>query len=261
MNEENPSIIASMKLSFGSLFAGIGGFDLGFERAGMECKWQVEIDAACQRILAKHWPSVNRINDITTWEPTITEHYVDCICAGFPCQDISIAGRNDGIDGKRTGLWREVIRISRILRPRVIVLENVPVIVNRGWGRVCGALAELGYSTEWEIIPAAMFGAPVKRRSRFFAVAFADGQRLKKGRVFDQDSLQCAAQKARKENWDGILVGGDSTRFRRIPDPRICRVANGVSYGVDRLRGLGNAVVPQVAEWIGKRVVSILGDF
>lgn len=122
-----------MPLSFGSLFAGIGGFDLGFERAGMVCKWQVEIDDYANRVLAKHWPNVRRWPNVRTWPQPDTER-VDVICGGFPCVNISQLGNRIGIDDAEdgSGLWREAIRIVRALRPRLFVVENVTDILIRG---------------------------------------------------------------------------------------------------------------------------------
>jgi DNA (cytosine-5)-methyltransferase 1 len=116
-------------VTFGSLFAGIGGMDLGLERAGMECKWQVEINPFCQKVLAKHWPNVRRYGDITAVEQL---EYVDVIAGGFPCQDISYAGAGAGIDGERSGLWSEMLRIIRIVRPRFVIVENVAALLTRG---------------------------------------------------------------------------------------------------------------------------------
>src|SRR5690348_12331563 len=105
-------------LTFGSLFAGIGGFDLGFERAGMKCEFQVEIDPFCQKVLAKHWPNVRRHDDVRTFPPTAADEWrVDVICGGFPCQDISYAGRGAGLAGERSGLFFEVVRVVRALGP------------------------------------------------------------------------------------------------------------------------------------------------
>src|SRR5690606_2479372 len=115
-------------MTFGSLFAGIGGFDLGFERAGLQCKWQVEIDPYCQKVLAKHWPGVLRWDDVKTFARDCVAERVDVICGGFPCQDISNAGLKAGIDGERSGLWSEYVRIIRVLRPKYVVVENVAAI-------------------------------------------------------------------------------------------------------------------------------------
>jgi DNA (cytosine-5)-methyltransferase 1 len=123
-------------MTFGSLFAGIGGFDLGFERAGLFCKWQVEVNEFCQRVLAKHWPDTRRHDDVRTFPPNESRAWkVDVICGGFPCQDISVAGRGAGIaEGTRSGLWSEYARIIRVLRPRFVVVENVPALLIRGEG-------------------------------------------------------------------------------------------------------------------------------
>ena len=116
-------------LSFGSLFAGIGGVDLGFERAGMNCKWQVEIDDYATRILEKHWPNVRRYRDIRDVRKL---EYVDVIAGGFPCQDISNAGGRKGITGERSGLWKEYLRVICMVRPRYIIVENVAALTHRG---------------------------------------------------------------------------------------------------------------------------------
>ncbi len=111
-------------MKFGSLFSGIGGFDLGLERAGMECAWQVEIDEYCLKVLEKHWPSVSRYTDVRECGRDNLEP-VDLICGGFPCIDISRAGKKEGINGKDSGLWTEFFRIIGELRPQYAVVENV----------------------------------------------------------------------------------------------------------------------------------------
>ena len=161
-----------MKLTFGSLFAGIGGFDLGFERAGFECRWQVEIDNYATKILEKHWPKVHRQRDIRECNASNLER-VDCIIGGFPCQDISCAGRGAGLDGERSGLFFEAIRLVRELQPRAIVLENVAALLTRGLDRVLGTLAEIGYDAEWHCVPAAAVGAP-HIRDRVFVLGYAN---------------------------------------------------------------------------------------
>jgi DNA (cytosine-5)-methyltransferase 1 len=153
-----------MTLTFGSLFAGIGGMDLGLERAGMVCRWQVEIDDYCRRVLAKHWPDVPKYGDIREVTGGELER-VDLICGGFPCQDISNAGKRAGIDGERSGLWSEYIRLVRVLRPRYVLVENVAALLGRGIDRVLGDLAASGYDAEWDCIPAAAVGAPHLREA------------------------------------------------------------------------------------------------
>ena len=156
-------------ITFGSLFAGIGGLDLGLERAGMACRWQVEIDDYCCQVLAKHWPTVERYEDVRTVGIRNLES-VDLICGGFPCQDISSAGKRAGIEGQRSGLWSEFYRIICELRPRYVLVENVAALLVRGMDRVLGNLADGGYDAEWDCIPAAAVGAP-HIRYRVFILA------------------------------------------------------------------------------------------
>lgn len=245
-------------MTFGSLFAGIGGFDLGLERAGMECRWQVEIDPYCQRVLAKHWPNVKRWDDVRTWPQPDTER-VDLICGGFPCQDISSAGKHAGLDGERSGLWFEYQRIICILRPRYVLVENVSDLLVRGFDRVLGGLAACGYDAEWQCLPAGAFGA-VHSRDRVFVLASDTN--------CDNDSaIRAGTRQRAKTAADGSLQRQGSKRLpwhdSDRPDwrshwanePAVGRVADGVPNRMDRLHGLGNAVVPQVAEWIGRRLM------
>src|SRR5689334_3925575 len=143
--------------TFGSLFAGIGGLDLGLERAGWTCRWQVEIDAFCQRVLAKHWPDVPRYGDVRSLDAGALER-VDLICGGFPCQPVSAAGTRLAEADERW-LWPEYARVVGSLRPGLVLVENVPGLLVRGAGDVLGDLATLGYDAEWESIPAAALGA------------------------------------------------------------------------------------------------------
>jgi DNA (cytosine-5)-methyltransferase 1 len=264
-------------LTFGSLFAGIGGIDLGFERAGLQCKWQVEIDEYARKVLAKHWPEVRRHDDVKTWPENDTER-VDVIAGGFPCQDISYAGKGAGLEGERSGLFYEVARIIRIMEPRIVVLENVSALLTRGMGDVLGTLASLGYDAEWECLPASAFGAP-HRRDRVFIVSYAKGERCGARwarRVIgtsawqeDETNVADAADAIRRPNSSQARTSRseqtiesrrDGSDYKPRGDwwsvePELGRVAHGVPRRVDRLRGLGNAVVPQVAEWIGRRII------
>lgn len=157
-------------MKVGSLFSGIGGFDLGLERAGFQTAWFCEQDEFCQRVLRKHWPDVPIYDDITTLRGQDVEP-VDALCGGFPCQDLSYAGRGAGIEGERSGLWSEYARLIGELRPRYVFVENVPALLTRGLGRVLGDLAALGYDAEWDCIPASAVGAP-HRRDRVWLVAY-----------------------------------------------------------------------------------------
>lgn len=275
-------------MTFGSLFAGIGGFDLGFERAGMQCLWQVEKDDWCRSKLAKHWPDVKRYEDVCD----VGKHNlrtVDVICGGFPCQDVSIAGKQAGIgEGTRSGLWSQFHRIISELRPRYAVLENVSNLLSgpkwkRGqwFGRILGDLAEIGYDAEWEVLPASAFGAP-HERERAFIVAHPNGEwelqqerceQNKWGWIGDcieaDFTTNIASHRCRQVEQDErrTTSGERPTRsvgelFRPIRkstwwaiEPDVVRLVYGIPNQVDRVRGCGNAVVPQIAEYIGQCLV------
>lgn len=170
-------------ITVGSLFAGIGGFDLGLERAGMRVRWQVEIDPYCQRVLAKHWPDVTRYGDIRAVDWSTVEP-VDLLCGGFPCQDISLAGKGAGLTGERSGLWFEYAKAIAALRPRYVLIENVSALRSRGLDQVLGALASFGYDAEWHCIPACAVGAP-HRRDRVWIIAHSKSDRTQRG-IFQQ---------------------------------------------------------------------------
>lgn len=314
-------------MRFGSLFSGIGGMDLGLERAGMECAWQVENDSYATRVLEKHWPDVPKHGDIREVDFGRVER-VDLVAGGFPCQDLSYAGKGLGLSGARSGLWSEFKRCVRVVRPRFVLVENVPGLLGRGMGAVLGDLASLGYDAEWESLPAAAFGAPhlrwrvfivgyaasggfvgspahdrehyEKRQARRgapvsscftreaggrstvlahpdeprletrlsesdgeIALRAADGQSCISGATQDVPDTQDAHGRRPDGTHDsgrrdtearGRREPGDWAEYWR-PEPAICRVANGIPSRVDRLRGLGNAVVPQVAEYIGHRIM------
>jgi DNA (cytosine-5)-methyltransferase 1 len=337
----------------GSLFSGIGGIDLGLERAGMRVVWQVECDPYARAVLRKHWPTTALYDDVRSVGAANLAP-VDLVCGGFPCQDISNAGKRVGINGERSGLWSEYARIIRELRPRYVLVENVAALLARGLERVVGDLAACGYDAEWDCFPAAAFGAP-HQRDRLFVVAHAHGDRhagrdrtegnegaaLGQPRALrERDAVADAARDGRQQgrktaragsglagngsdplahadlarlevsgsasepgradrggqdaaalgNGDDVadtaLVFRDGcddhgrsrkhsrraiqdvseprnrTRFVRSGcdwwdvEPDVGRVAHGVPSRVDRLRCLGNAVVPQVAEWIGRQILA-----
>ena len=253
-----------MPLTFGSLFAGIGGFDLGFERAGMQCRWQVEIDKDCQKILSGYWPDAGQWDDIRTFPPPpVTDWFVDIICGGFPCQDISFAGKGRGIKGKRSGLWKEYVRTIRILQPKIVVVENVAALLNRGIGIVLGDLAACGYDAEWDCLPAKIFGAPMER-DRIFLVAKSRKITFKHRFAFNRfdgiprnkkwDTTKDIKSGGRWKHWlssAAVTLGG-------VISPRdFCGMDDGLSSELDAIGALGNSVCPQIAEWIGKKIIRI----
>lgn len=228
-------------MKVGSLFSGIGGFDLGLERAGFEIAWQVEIDPFCQKVLEKHWPDVPRYGDIRELRGDELGA-VDLICGGFPCQPFSIAGERKGKKDDRD-LWPEMFRIIQEIRPRWVLGENVANFVNMELERTILDLESEGYETQTFIIPACAVGAP-HRRDRVWIVAHADSVRLPGG-------AQTSPNKATNKQLARLL---QTNFWAEIPRPRTNRVGHGLPYRVDRVRALGNAVVPQIVEVIGRAI-------
>jgi DNA (cytosine-5)-methyltransferase 1 len=232
-----------------SLFAGIGGFELGLERAGMTIVGQVEIAPYCRRVLAKHWPEVPKHDDVRTaarWWSSQPRPHVDVVCGGFPCQDISsanVVGRGAGLAGRKSGLWSAFADVVESVRPRWVLVENGPEW--RNWTpAVRSDLHELGYGTGALVLPAGALGAP-HRRPRVFVVADAHGE----GEPLRALHAQVARLRA-------VPVGSG----RWTPGTRPVGVADGIPERMDRLRVLGNAVVPAVAELLGRLVLDELDD-
>ncbi len=166
-------------MRFVSLFAGVGGFDLGLERSGHTCVGQVEIDKHAQSVLIRHWPDVPKHDDVTTaidWADEIgLTGNVDLVAGGFPCQDLSVAGKRAGLDGKRSGLFYDALAFAKAVKAKTILLENVPGLLSSNKGRDFGVLltelADAGYSNiEWRILNSQFFGV-AQRRRRVFIVA------------------------------------------------------------------------------------------
>jgi DNA-cytosine methyltransferase len=181
--------IAVRKLAVGSLFSGIGGIEYGLEQTGgFRTIWQSEIDPYASAVLHKHWPDVPNLGDITKIDWGGVER-PDMLCGGFPCQDISVAGKGKGIkEGTRSGLWFEYARAIRSLRPRLALIENVPMLARRGLNIVLADLAEMGYDAEWFTLSAQEVGAWHKRE-RLFILAYpiSDGYKHKVGRVDEKE--------------------------------------------------------------------------
>jgi DNA (cytosine-5)-methyltransferase 1 len=236
-----------MTYTMGSLFAGIGGFDLGFERAGFKTVWQVEIDPYCQKVLAKNFPEAERFGDIRLCG-IHNLRPVDIICGGFPCQDISYAGYGAGLAGERSGLFYELARIVRELGPRIVVLENVAALLGRGIEHVLGTLSDLGFDAEWSIVSACSVGA-THMRERVFIVAHANSLNGRQ-RLWDTNARPFGAIQA-----VGGFEGASARARKRVENPsELYRGANGISAGLDRNRGIGNSVYPDVAEAIARRI-------
>jgi DNA (cytosine-5)-methyltransferase 1 len=254
-------------MRFGSLFSGIGGIDLGLERAGMTCVWQSEIEPYACRVLKKHWPAIPNLGDIRGIDWT-TVGTVDVVAGGYPCQPFSTAGRRAGADDPRH-LWPMFADCLRVVRPRYAMLENVSGHLSLGFGDVQADLATLGYDSQWDCIPAAAVGAP-HRRDRVFIIATR-----RDGMDSDSNSESNGTFNVAAQSWSSPMAntarvtaqisasGRQSTvaqsewRAWWQVEPRVGRVANGVPHRMDRLRCLGNAVVPQVAEHIGRIIINM----
>ncbi len=240
------------KLRVLDLFSGIGGFSLGLERAGgFETVAFCEIEPYCRRVLAKHWPGVKQYDDVRTLTADTLRRdgiTVDVICGGFPCQDISVDGNGAGLHGERSGLWFQYARLVGELRPRFVIVENVAELLCRGIGEVLGALAALGYDAEWHCIRACRVGLP-HQRDRVWIVAYADGERL-------QRWLQ-----------DRPLIRTQAFPLSALPNEVSARFITHGNDGVPRVvvhdqgpsKALGNAVVPQIPELIGKAIMQAKG--
>jgi len=261
------------------LFSGIGGFSLGLERAGMRTVAFCEIEEYPRQVLAKHWPGLPCYDDVRSLTADTIRRdgiAVDVICGGFPCQDVSFAGKRAGLEGARSGLWSDYRRIISELRPRFVIVENVPGLLNLGMGRVLGDLAALGYDAVWDCIPASAVGAP-HRRDRVWIVAHADPLR-QPGQLWSTEEEQASpACGCREDVADADqLPRNEGSAYNAAPEPRgrhadrggpavgadwwviepdVGRVAHGVPARVDRLRALGNAVVPQIPEIIGRAIM------
>lgn len=279
--DQSGSIPESGILTMGSLFAGIGGLEHGFEShpsKRFRTAWQVECNAYASRVLEKHWPTVLRHDDVCTW-PTPNTPPIDVLLAGFPCQDISFNGKGAGLDGKRSGLFWETMRIVREMGPRWIVLENVPALLapGRGMERVLGSLASLRYDAEWSTVSASEVGAPHKR-NRLFIIAWKDDVmgnpplfRVQGLRSFGEQVASSHDQKELPLRTGETISASDRpngeafTRLDRVVDgfshwvhePPIARVSSGVAKRADRIKCLGNAVVPQVAQVVAERLLEI----
>ena len=280
-------------MTFGSLFAGIGGLDLGLERAGWTCRWQIECDPYCLAILAKHWPTVPRWSDIRLCDPGWCAP-VDLVCGGFSCQDISAAGKGAGITGRRSGLWSEMLRLVSALRPRWVLVENVPALRTRGADVVLGGLAAEGY-TCWPLVVGAWAVGSPHRRDRVWIVASLgspneprlegrDGQHHVAERhagpagsaagLADTDRHGLWDESGRRSGTDGAstpVAGTDDGRYRwparpgeaqyeweqpRTTESPLGRAVDGTARRL-ALKVLGNSVVPQVVEMLGRAILAV----
>jgi DNA (cytosine-5)-methyltransferase 1 len=276
------------KLKVLDLFSGLGGFSLGLERTGgFETAAFCEIDPFCRQVLAKHWPGVKQYDDIrklTGAQLRADGISVDAICGGFPCQDVSLAGKRGGLEADRSGLWAEYDRLIGELGPRLVLVENTPGLLSLGMGRVLGDLAARGYDAQWDCIPANRVGAP-HERDRVWIVAYPNQDRLQERVHVSRLGEEAGAGEQAGRSADGVFaqaqpayadareqpLGSASGRmgrlFQPVPwhrawpiasEPVLGRGADGIPHRLDRVGALGNAVVPAVPELIGHAILESL---
>jgi DNA (cytosine-5)-methyltransferase 1 len=267
------------------LFAGIGGFSYAAEHlvGGFTTEQFVEIDPFCQKILKKHWPSVPIHSDVCTF--TAPAQSFDVICGGFPCQDLSTAGKQAGLQGQRSGLFYEIVRLAREIQPKFIVIENVANLRSHSDGEtfqeVLWEIASAGFDAEWACIPASAVGA-CHKRDRIWVVAYPKGQfcdgcestytsKTPESQPGDSRCTDASnTNNTRLEGWQPVqfqqspsqwpawqrnprfMLSNDWRSF--VSKPVICRGDDGFPGRVDRLKSLGNAVVPNVAALALERV-------
>ena len=249
------------------LFSGIGGFSLGLERAGMRTAAFCEVDKKARAVLRKHWPTTPIFNDVKTLSAKDINETIDVICGGFPCQDISLAGKGAGLAGERSGLWFEFHRLIAEIQPRYAIIENVSALRSRGLDEVLRSLAEIGYDAEWHCIPSAAVGAP-HQRDRIWVAAYRSGlgwderhggrlgghllhhiERFTTESEQERNRWQRGARAARAPQHGPIIASWEA-------QSGVLGVADGVPNWAHRIKQLGNAVVPQIPELIGRAIVS-----
>jgi DNA (cytosine-5)-methyltransferase 1 len=249
-----------MALYVGSLFSGAGLGDIAADLAGFTHRWFCECNPYARSVLQVRWPGVPVYEDVRGVHAA-TVQPVDVVVGGFPCQDISVAGTGAGITGSRSGLWSEYARILRELRPRYAVVENVKALLGRGLDRVLGDLAEIGYNAEWDVFPAAAFGAP-HLRERIIIVAYPcrDGGAARQAILTPGRDLAVHREPDGETHWNGLRLDGPraAAALSAYREPVICRVDDGGPHWLDRLRCLGNGITPPVLIWVFRRIAKIL---
>ena len=244
-----------------SLFAGIGGFDLGLERTGgFRTVASCEINPFARSILAKHWPGVPIYDDVRslTAERLAADGItVDAICGGFPCQDVSLTGSGEGLNGERSGLCFEMLRIIDGVRPAWVIIENVSALRARGLEAVLRGLAAIGYDAEWHCLSARSVGAK-HTRDRVFVISYPNGR----GWRIQGNEPGAAIHAGTRQSFGH----GEDRLVARWPvpedwqaEPDVGRVVDGISDAMDRrkrLIGLGNSILPLIAENIGRAILA-----
>ena len=233
-------------MTHGSLFSGIGGFELGAKLSGIPTLWNCEIEPFQRMILKKHFPETKQYEDIKELRKP---KYVDIISGGFPCQDISIANTYGakGIKGKRSGLWHEMSRFIREVRPKYVLIENSPVLLVRGFEHVLCDLSKIGYDAEWQCLSAKNFGFN-HRRERFFAIAYSGKIGCVCNTSIFRELQEIFPKRASKQN----PLSSTFERFDGKSNYELVRMDDGFSKGLDkrRIESMGNAVIPEIAHYL-----------
>jgi DNA (cytosine-5)-methyltransferase 1 len=230
-----------MALTHGSLFSGIGGFELGAQLAGIPTVWNCEISEYNRKILKQHFPETIQYNDVTTLR---NPEPVTIISGGFPCQDLSVAGSRNhtGLEGSRSGLWVEMFRIIDETRPSYVVIENSPELLKKGFEKILYSLSEIGYDAEWQCLSGTTFGIQ-QRRERVYCIAYADHLRLQ-GQCSQKVFRQPIPPK------QSVRVAPGWVKRSDIPEPRGYRSTHDLPNLVDRIKAGGNAVMPVIARYL-----------
>lgn len=247
---------------FLDLFSGIGGFHLGAQWAGLHFDgyYYSEVDPYAIKVYAKRFPDAIGLGDITKIDGRSLPKGDWIIAGGFPCQDISVAGKGAGLAGSRSGLWYEYARIISELRPKYAIMENVGALTFRGLDAVLGSLAEIGYDAEWQDIRASDVGAP-HRRERIWIVAYPELRRISERRRDDGTCGKNRLMAGILRNDASSLPKQTASMVEKVEyknkghvgwrtESDVLRVAHGVPSRVDRLKCLGNSIVPQIAQMI-----------
>jgi DNA (cytosine-5)-methyltransferase 1 len=273
-------------LTVGSLFAGIGGFDLGLERAGMEIKWSVENDKFCNKVRRRHWPDVPQYGDITALDPADLDP-VDIVVGGWPCQGHSIAGNRQGLGDDRSGLFWEIPRLLKVLAPQWILLENVPGALTSGrnkgddFAAILRSLDGCGYGLSWRVLDARHFPGIAQRRERLYIVGrynrpcppeiLFDAGSMERHPAPRPDLSPVASTIGTSLGHHGYTNAPDGAGVFVYEDEENYRYgsgeADGIPSGLDfddgrepdgpRYRALGNAVTVPVITWIGRRIEEV----
>lgn len=251
-------------MTHGSLFSGIGGFDLAAKQAGYTNIFQVEKDPWCLKILKKNFPDVRRYQDITQFDGKPYENKIDLLTGGFPCQPFSLAGKRRGMQDNRY-LWPEMLRVIGEIKPSIVIGENVAGIVSLALDQVLIDLENIGYTTETFVIPAGAINAP-HRRDRVWIIAYTKTFQNIYARRIATFKNQTKSKNTKNVVLSDTLsprlsqcqpstIGGKKRRHVRRAyaggnywesKPGVGRVADGISNRLDRIKGLGNAIVPQL---------------